>query len=156
MKNLKAIGIFLIISFISIYAGDGKKYGKDISLKHKTDISKILQEPDSFVGKKVLVEGTVVGVCEKMGCWIEVAGDKPGEKIKVKVNDGEIVFPLEAKGKRALVEGEVYSFAVESKAADCKDDCKDKHKGSEEKSCCSKENKQTKVYQIKGIGAVIN
>ncbi|RMD50335.1 MAG: DUF4920 domain-containing protein [Ignavibacteria bacterium] len=149
----KAINLFaiLLIMSITLYAGDGKKYGKDITLKEKTSISEILKSPESFEGKKVLVEGTVVGVCDKMGCWIEVAGEKEGEKIKVKVNDGEIVFPVEAKGKTALVEGEVYSVTVEKK----KEGCSDEHKEGDKKACCSKEKKPEKVYQLKGLGAII-
>lgn len=151
MKRINGIFLLLLISSIVIYAGEGKKYGKELSLKETTKITDILKSPESFEGKRVLVEGTVVGVCEKMGCWIEVAGENPGEKIKVKVKDGEIVFPLEAKGKKALVEGEVYSYVAEMKEAECKD----KPKDGKEKSCCSSDKKEKKIYQIKGIGAVI-
>lgn len=143
---------FLLILFVSlIEAGSRKKYGKEISLKNKTKISDILQNPEKFEGKKVLVEGTVVGVCEERGCWIELSGEKDFQKIKVKVNDGEIVFPLEVKGKKALVEGEVY--ALELKKSDCNGNCSEEKK-KKEKEC--EHGKQTqKVYQIKGIGAKI-
>ncbi len=151
MKRIVGILSILLIASVLIYAGDGKKYGKELTLKEKTKIADILKAPEKFEGKRVLVEGTVVGVCEKMGCWIEVAGEENGEKIKVKVNDGEIVFPVEAKGKKALVEGEVYSFVVEKKEADCKEEQKD---GSS-KACCASKKKENKVYQIKGIGAII-
>ena len=58
--------------------------------------------------------------------------NKEFETIRVKVKDGEIVFPMEAKGKTALVEGEFYSFNVESEA-ECGGDCADhKKEGNEE------------------------
>jgi hypothetical protein len=41
------------------------------------------------------------------GCWIYLAGDRDFEKIRIKVTDGEIVFPMEARGKTAVVEGVV-------------------------------------------------
>lgn len=145
--------IFLLILFVSLTkAGDGKKYGKEISLKNKTKISDILSNPAKYEGKKVLVEGTVVGVCESRGCWIELAGDKEFQKIKVKVEDGEIVFPLEAKGKKALVEGEVYAVEVEKKS-DCSGTCTEDKKKNEQE--CEHGKQKQKVYQIKGLGAKI-
>ncbi len=152
----KAIKIVLMLLFVSSFsfAKESKKYGKEITLTEKTQISKILENPEAFVGKKVLVEGTVVGVCAKRGCWISLAGDKEYESIKVKVNDGEIVFPMEAKGKKALVEGEVYSFVLDGEG--CGGDCsKEEHKKGDKKEECKHEKKQKKVYQIKGLGAVI-
>ncbi len=141
-KVLTIIFLFTIINF----ASDGKKYGKEITLKEKTKISEILKNPAAFEGKRVLVEGTVIGVCEKRGCWIRLAGDKDYESIRVKVRDGEIVFPLEAKGKKALVEGKIYSFVTKAK----------KKKGTKKDDKeCEIEGTQKRIYQIKGIGAII-
>ena len=143
---LKIILTVMLFSTISFSSG-AKKYGKEITLKEKTKISNILKNPAEFEGKRVLVEGTVIGVCEKRGCWIKLAGDKDYESIRVKVNDGEIVFPLEAKGKKALVEGIVYSFVTKAKHV---------HKeGEKHENECENEGQQKKIYQIKGLGAVI-
>ncbi|MFZ5948281.1 MAG: DUF4920 domain-containing protein [Stygiobacter sp.] len=148
MKNV--ILAFLIISTVSFAKDD--KLGKEISLKNKTAISTILKSPEKFEGKQVLVEGKILDVCQEAGCWIELAGNKDDEKIKVKVNDGEIVFPKDSKGKTALIEG----VLEEVKNDKCTENemKEEKHKNNEEKdSCCSKETKKT--YQIKGLGAVI-
>jgi len=152
MKKILSIFILFVFVSTSISADEAKKYGGDMTLTEKTAISEILANSESFVGKKVLVEGTVVGVCAKRGCWITLSGDKEYESIRIKVNDGEIVFPMEAKGKKALVEGEVYSFVVEGEG--CGGDCADEHKDEKKEEC---EHKKTtkKVYQIKGMGAVI-
>lgn len=150
MKKIVVLLLAILLSNFSINAENSKKYGKEITLKEKTKISKIIENPESYVGKKVLVEGNVVDVCEKRGCWMNISGDKDFETIRVKVNDGEIVFPMEAKGKKALVEGEVYSIVVEGE--ECKDDCK---KEGESKEKCEHEKTTKKVYQIKGIGAEI-
>jgi len=149
MKNL--IRIFFIVLFVAsaTFASDSKKYGKDLTLTEKTNISDIVANPETFVGKRVLVEGTVIGVCAKRGCWITLAGDKEFESIKIKVNDGEIVFPLEAKGKKALVEGEVYSFKA-------KNECNDEEREKSEEHKCEHEKVEKTIYQIKGLGAVIN
>ncbi|MBN1302126.1 MAG: DUF4920 domain-containing protein [Melioribacteraceae bacterium] len=157
-KYILTIAIFILCSVL-LTASEGKKYGAEITIDAKTKISEILENPESFVGKKVLVEGLVVDVCSKRGCWIEVAGDQKFQSIRIKVNDGEIVFPMETKGETALVEGEVYSFDVELEP-ECSghtgESCSaEETKETAEASCCSKEKKVKKVYQIKGSGAVI-
>ena len=40
-----------------------------------------------------------------MGCWIEVKDSYSEEVIRVKVKDGDIIFPKESKNKEVLVEG---------------------------------------------------
>ena len=80
-------------------------YGKEITLLEVTLLSTIMDAPENFEGKQVLLSGTIVEVCPKRGCWVDLSGDKEFEKIQVKVKDGEIVFPLSAKGNEALVQG---------------------------------------------------
>lgn len=144
----KFLIIVLVLSFTSLLSAEEKKYGAEITLTEKTEISKILEDAENYVGKKVLVEGTVVGVCAKRGCWINLSSDKEYETMRVKVNDGEIVFPMEAKGKKALVEGEVYSIVV--KGDGCEGNCEGEGKQ------CEKKQETKKIYMIKGLGALIN
>ena len=148
------LGMFLITNMI--FSPEGTQYGDEITLEEKTSISEILANPAEYEGKKVLVEGTVVGVCAMRGCWIDLSSDKEFEKIRVKVNDGEIVFPMETKGKTALVEGEVFAFSYETEA-ECSGSCQHKsEEGEEKKEECENHEKETKtVYMIKGLGAVI-
>lgn len=96
---------------------EGTLYGEKLTLVDTTAISRILANPDAWVGKKVLVNGEVLDVCPKMGCWMDIAGNKPGETIRVKVDDGVIVFPVEAKGSEALVEGEVEKVELTERQA---------------------------------------
>ncbi len=151
MKRLSAVILLFIFATALLYAGEGKKLGKDLTIKEKTKIADILKDPASFEGKKVLIEGTITAVCQEKGCWIEVAGAAEGEKIKVKVTDGDIVFPKDAKGKTAWVEGNVYSELMDKKDAECKDEKKDDGK----KACCAAKKESEKIYQIEGLGAVI-
>lgn len=147
MKKLLLTALVMLLAAASVYAS-GEKYGKEITLEEKTKISAILESPEDYVGKKVLVEGMVISVCKKRGCWIDLASDEEYEKIRIKVTDGEIIFPMEAQGKTALVEGEVVSYDVKSEEA-CGDDCE------EEGEHTHGETSET-IYMIKGLGAVIN
>ncbi len=96
---------FLVLSALAFAAP--KNYGKKVTLKETTKISDILANPEKFADQKVLVEGTVVDVCQKRGCWIKLSSDKEFETIRFKVEDGVIVFPMSAKGKTAKAEGVV-------------------------------------------------
>jgi hypothetical protein len=149
----------ILISFISaniVFAviDDKDKYGKDITLKEKTSISDILSNPEDYLDKTVLVEGEVLDVCPMAGCWIEVASNVEGEKIKVKVKDGEIVFPEEAKGKNALVEGKVYKIDLTVEEAVEYFQHQAEERGEEFEPSTVTE--VVTIYQIKGLGAEID
>lgn len=154
MNEIKS-SLIVIIFFVVFGCSSEKveKYGNDIQSTNKVKISDILSNPQAHVGKTVLVEGVVVDVCKEAGCWMDIASDVPNQKIKVKVKDGEIVFPVEAKGKSALVEGIVYSIELDE------DEAKEYFQHMAEDA--GKEFDSTLVtgpmtiYQIKGKGAEI-
>lgn len=88
-------------------AATGQKFGAGVTLTASTPIATLLADPKPLVGQKVRVEGMVVDVCEMRGCWMDLAGSAPGQKLRFKVTDGDMVFPMDAKGKYAVVEGVV-------------------------------------------------
>ena len=91
----------------STEAPKGLSFGAGIKLTETTPIASILTDPKAWNGKTVRVEGMITDVCPKRGCWMELAGSEPGQKLRFKVTDGEMVFPMEAKGQRATAEGVV-------------------------------------------------
>lgn len=97
----------LLVLIIPALQATAKTYGNALQTREVTAVSAILDNPDAFIGKTVRVEGMILEVCAKRGCWVYVAGDRQGEKIQVKVTDGEIVFPMSASGRMAVVEGVV-------------------------------------------------
>jgi hypothetical protein len=98
---ISAILISLAISPAAV-AGEGKAYGEPLSESDTTKISVLMADPDPYVGQTVRVEGLITGVCEKRGCWMTLATDEKLQELRIKVDDGVIVFPVEAKGKRAI------------------------------------------------------
>lgn len=105
MKTVLSLCFTLLLLLPSIVSANNLKLGEPLSLTEVTKVSEINAHPAKYLGKKVLVEGLIIDVCAARGCWMDIASDLPFEKIKVKVVDGEIVFPMEAKGKLARVEG---------------------------------------------------
>ena len=115
MRRASVTAAILVLCVTVGLSAAVKKYGKDLTLKETTKVSDIYANPDSFNGKKVKVRGTIVEVCEMKGCWIALASDKEFQQMRFKVDDGVIVFPLDAKGLTATVEG-VVTVTVESEA----------------------------------------
>jgi hypothetical protein len=131
----------------------GDRYGEALTLEEITPVSTILDEPDAWVGRRVLVQGMVVAVCEKRGCWMDIASDREFEKIQIKVDDGVIVFPLSAKGKRALVEGVVERLDLTAEEALEAERVKAEEHG-EAFDPASVTGPQT-IFRIRGLGAIV-
>ena len=154
MRGKMFLGLLLmLVVACSEKKSESDKYGAALSINETSKVSTILSEPESYLGKKVLVEGQVLEVCAKAGCWMEIASDQAEQKIKVKVNDGEIVFPMTAKGKTAKVEGEVYKIELSQEEAVGYQ----KHL-AEEQGVAFDSTSVTgpmTIYQLKGLGAEI-
>ncbi len=112
MKNW--FGVMLVMLLVGLFSSSlhAQSFGAPLSLKETTSISAILENPDSFVGKTLQVRGLVVNVCASRGCWMSIAGEKPFEQLRFKVEDGEMVFPMTARGKTATVEGVLQKFVL--------------------------------------------
>ncbi len=80
--------------------------GSELKVAEPTSIAAIKSQPHEFAGQRVQVAGQVEGVCQRRGCWLDIA-DADGLSLRVKVEDGVLVFPAESVGGEAVVEGEV-------------------------------------------------
>jgi Domain of unknown function (DUF4920) len=104
--------LLALLALAPVLCADGRTYGAGVSLAETTSIAKILADPDAWVGKKVRVEGKVVDVCPMKGCWMELEEGTGPAKLRVKVDDGVIVFPVTARGKLAVAEGTVEAIPM--------------------------------------------
>lgn len=86
---------------------EGTQYGAALAGADAVTIEQVMDAPTEYENKVVRVEGMVTDVCTKRGCWFEMAGERPGMKMRFKVRDGDMVFPPSAKGKKAIAEGTV-------------------------------------------------
>jgi hypothetical protein len=147
---MKAIISVLLLSLLGFAAE--RKLGQPLVLKAQTPIKALLESPDQYVGKVVQVKGKVTEVCEMMGCWTNLVDDD-GKMIKVKVNDGEIVFPKTAVGRTAIAEGTLKKFELSKEQATARA----KHEAEEQGRKFNPESVKagTTIYQIQGTGAVL-
>ena len=152
--QLKLILPIVLLSVgLTLAQAEVANYGAELTLTEKTSISSILEDPDSYLDKTVLIEGEVLDVCPMMGCWMEIKSDDGEGMIKVKVKDGDMVFPVEAKGKTAIVEGKVYKIELTQEKAIEHFEHIAEEKGETFDS--STITGPMTIYQIKGLGAVI-
>jgi hypothetical protein len=152
--NSRTVQIIIALLLITSVAFAGtKKYGKPLTLKDKTKISEIIASPEKFNGKRVLVAGPVVDVCKERGCWIKLGSDKEFEKIRIKVDDGVIVFPQDAKGRNAVAEGvvSVRTFSVEDQIKQGEEAAKEEGTTFDHSTVTGPKT----IIQIKGEGAEI-
>jgi hypothetical protein len=128
-------------------------YGSGVTLDQVTPVSTIFEKPGAYVGKTMAVEGLIVDVCGKRGCWMELASDKPFEKIRIKVTDGEIVFPLTARGLNARVQGKLQEIKMSKEQAMAYEQHKAEESGK--KFDPASVTGPRTLYQIRATGAVI-
>jgi hypothetical protein len=146
-----AVVFALILPLVA--QAESKTYGEGVTMTETTKVSDILATPEAYVGKTVAVEGIVVEVCKKRGCWLELGSDKPYEFIKVKVRDGVMVFPMSARGRTAQVQGVVEALEMTKEEAIARG----KHHAEEQGTTFDPASitGPQKSYRIRGTGAQI-
>ncbi len=142
---MKVLVLLLSAVFMAPSVASETTLGKGVTLTSATSIKAIADAPADYVGKTLRVDGVATAVCSHMGCWMAVApeGDSSGATIRLKVDDGVIVFPVTAKGKHVSAEG---VFEVVGGTGDSKD-------AASEHAHVDK--KASQQYQLKATGAVI-
>lgn len=147
------IAVMLLVC-APVLAGDGEctVYGSGVSAPDTVLISRILDAPEQWVGETIRVEGTAVATCPHRGCWLNISSDREGEVIRMKVKDGEIVFPMEIIGDHVVVEGVFKSnkLDLETSRKVCSYEAQKKGEDFDPESmteCMT-------LYEIAGTGAV--
>jgi hypothetical protein len=144
--------IALALSAALLLAGE-LKLGAPLTLKKQTAISALEAKPAGFLNKTVQVKGKVAEVCEKAGCWMNLVDTKTSAKVRIKVKDGEIVFPKEAVGKMAVAEGTFVKIDLtkDQLIAQLKHEAEENNKKFDPSTVTEGKT----IYQIKGAGAVV-
>ena len=156
MVSALLISLLLLLLAGAALAGnekEGKVYGEGVSAPDTMLVSELLATPDAYIGKTVRVKGTAVGVCAHRGCWINIASDTEGETVRIKVQDGVIVFPPEIVGDMVVAEGvwTANELTMEQTKKMCAAQAREEGKEFKEgevTTCAT-------LYQISGTGAVV-
>ena len=149
------LGLLLSFLFVSTFtaAAADEKLGAPLTIKEQTAIADLMAKPVRYVGRNVQVKGKVTEVCQMMGCWMMLTDTETGAAVRIKVKDGEIVFPKDAVGKIAIAEG---TF-TETKLTREQAVEQAKHQAEEQgrKFDPSTVKGPVTSYQVQGAGAII-
>ncbi|MCW5981991.1 MAG: DUF4920 domain-containing protein [Bryobacteraceae bacterium] len=142
-----------LLSLAAFAAGSSKRLGAPFTVAEVTPVERIAEQPDKYVGKVVRVEGKVTEVCQMMGCWMNLVDPSGKQSLRIKVNDGEIVFPKEAVGKIAQAEGKLVKLELTKEQAAARA----KHEAEEQGRAFNPDSVKgpVTVYQIQGAAAEI-
>ncbi|MCG8462649.1 MAG: DUF4920 domain-containing protein [Holophagales bacterium] len=100
---LLASGV-LLVSASPAWAAEPAVYGAGAGEGELMSIREILADPEAYEGQEVRVRGKIEAVCKMAGCWMDLR-DGEDALLRVKVKDGEIVFPEDAVGQEAIARG---------------------------------------------------
>jgi hypothetical protein len=165
---------FLILSAVLVTlvaqpmaAGDDVEvYGDGVTLTEAVAIDTLLANPDDYIGTKVRVDGVITAVCKKRGCWMQVTDADSGNGVRIKVDDGVIVFPYESMGHEASAQGTFEAIKLTPEQIEAREGAQHNHaegetcdktgpEGQGEGAGCDAPAVDQYVYLIKGTGAVI-
>jgi hypothetical protein len=164
---------FLILSMAVIamataplMAGETESYGDGVTLGEAVAIDTLLENPNDYVGRKVRVDGVITAVCKKRGCWMQVTNPESGNGVRIKVEDGVIVFPYTSMGHEAQAEGIFEAIKLTPEQIEARTAAEHKHTegvtcdkdgphAAEAGTGCDLPPVNEYVYLIRGTGAVI-
>ena len=121
--------IFLLIVCFSCNSNDSEQkllnksnpsgfYGNMSKIEKVYAVDELINNREGYINSIVKVEGVIEEVCPMRGCWLQVGGeDDNSKKIRFKVKDGDIVFPLSSKGRKVVAEGQFSVLTLNKKQA---------------------------------------
>jgi hypothetical protein len=145
------IAIAMVLAAVPYQAAAPDTFGSGVSLEDVTPLARVLGQPADFEGKTIRVEGVVTAVCAHMGCWMALAPvDGPaGTTVMLKVDDGVVVFPVTAKGRRATAQGVVERIGGSAEGREAAAEHAQQTAGGQAKAASPVK------WQIKTTGAVV-
>ncbi|MCC5852929.1 MAG: DUF4920 domain-containing protein [Alkalimonas sp.] len=96
---------------MSVAQAEPVQFGSDVQQDKLVALTTILATPEQYLQQEVTVQGTIAAVCEKMHCWMRFETTEHQPAFRIKVRDGDMVFPLSAKGKTAYATGILQPWA---------------------------------------------
>jgi hypothetical protein len=108
LRNLAVLSLFVAVSACSSTRNDavapkGEAFGKSLPAGEPLAAATVLHHPETYAGKRVMIDGTISEVCKVKGCWMVMAeGDK---KMRVTFENYGFFVPKDCSGRKVRVEG---------------------------------------------------
>lgn len=104
--------IFSLVIIAAFISSCGNTGNKEVSSKTKgseqgvkVEFASLIENPDNYVGKNIIVEGKVVHVCTETGKKMFIVGENPDVRLYVAAGENISKFPMELLGSEVIVEG---------------------------------------------------
>ncbi len=104
MKKTIALTFALLLSPV-LQASQSVGPVFDFSKSAPVTVAQVLAKPENYLQQPFTVQGKIDAVCEKKGCWMQFATGADEPTFRLKVKDGDMEFPVSAKGKIAYAYG---------------------------------------------------
>ncbi len=106
MKKAIALSLALLFTtFASPRLHARQRFGPVFDKSSSVTVAQVLAKPATYLQQPFTVQGQIDAVCEKKGCWMQFATAADQPTFRSKVKDGDMVFPVSAKGKTAYAHG---------------------------------------------------
>lgn len=116
-------------------SADGKveavSFGEEINKSDAISYEEMISKMTGADSLNTKVMGTVEGVCQAKGCWMNIVSDNPDQpSMFVKFKDYGFFMPKDIAGKRVIMEG--YAFKEVTPVEELRHYAEDEGKSSEE------------------------
>jgi hypothetical protein len=116
--------IFSLMIIAAIVSSCGNTGKKDVSSNSessgnaaKIEFASLVENPDNYVGKNIVVEGKVVHVCTETGKKMFIVGENPDVRLYIAAGENISKFPMDLLGSEVVVEGTITKVGGPAMAA---------------------------------------
>lgn len=92
----------------------GERIGEPIEPRNVVPYELVGGDPGDYVGQTILVEASVVAVCQNAGCWMQVEDGGRTALVRWYTEcGGKYAFPKDLAGKRVVIQGSFHPKATD-------------------------------------------
>lgn len=90
-------------------SGGPHTFGRALTKPGAIPVATVLADPGAYAGKEIIVSAKVRTVCQRKGCWMEIApsAEKGAQGARITFKDYGFFVPRDAAGADARLEGTV-------------------------------------------------
>jgi len=99
---------FILLIIVALFTSCGNTGNKKTSSEAmKVEFASLVENPDNYLNKNIIVEGKVVHVCTMSGKKLFIVGENPDIRLFIAAGDDMPKFPMELLGSEVVVEGTI-------------------------------------------------
>ncbi|CUS47232.1 MAG: protein of unknown function DUF448 [Idiomarinaceae bacterium HL-53] len=99
--------VFLVNSLSEAHAEATMQFGEPVQKELLISMEQFFAAPEYFIGETVTVKSVVTDSCTRMNCWMRLETPEQSQFFRIKVNDGDMVFPISTRGRTAWATGTI-------------------------------------------------